>query len=278
MIKKTKWIVGLSIVGIMALSGTAFAVSQPSTLILSAANNNLGAVTTPESNGYNGGYGMMGGLGANGYVGGYGMMGGLGVNGNGSGYGMMGGQGINGYSGGYGMMGAGYDAKSLGVDITNGEVASSDQAVAIAKAYVQIIDKDLIVSQLQEYSNVYKAEFKDGESGVKAYEIVISKNGGQIIPGMGPDRMWNTKYGHMNWGNTAAVTVTEEQARNNAQEFVSRMGQEYSIGQAELASGYYEFIIQKDGKNYTELDVNGYTGQIWFQNWLGPIIQSIDVK
>lgn len=275
--KKTKWIVGLSIVGVMALSGTAFAlnsgsfaaksveqtfgfaptatttqiqetVSQPPTLTLSSTKNNPDAVTTPGSDTYSGGYGMMGG------------------------------QGVNGYGGGYGMMGGGYDAKSLGVDLTNGEVASSDQAVAIAKAYAQKVNQDLVVSQIHEFSNVYEAEFKEGKTGVKTYEIMVTKNGGQIIAGMGSDSMWNTKYGHMNWGNNGSVTVSEEQATNNAQEFVTKMGQGYSIGKPELAPGYYEFMVQKDGKNYTELDVNGYTGQVWLQNWQGPIIKSIDVK
>ena len=56
------------------------------------------------------------------------------------------------------------------------------------------------------------------------------------------------------------------------------MGQGYSIGKAELAPGYYEFIVQKDGKDYAELDINGYTGQVWLENWQGPIIKTIDAK
>ena len=320
--KKTKWIVGLSIVSVMALSGTAFALNsgsvaaksvgqslgfvpdvattqiqetapKPATLTLSSTNNSQDSVTSLEANGYSGGYGMMGGRGVNGYGGGYGMMGGQGVNGYGGGYGMMGGQGVNGYGGGYGMIGGqgvngygggygmmtgGYNAKSLEVDLTNGEVASSDQAVAIAKAYIQKVNQDLVVSQLHEFSNVYEVEFEEGNTGSKAYEIMVYKNGGQIITNMGPNIMWNTKYGHMNWGNNGDVTVSEEQAGNNAQEFVTKMGQGYSIGKSELAPGYYEFMVQKDGKNYAELDVNGYTGYVWLQNWQGPIIQSIDVK
>ncbi|KGK89150.1 peptidase [Desulfosporosinus sp. HMP52] len=296
--KKTKWIVGLSMVSLVALSSTAFALnsgsvtaksvgqtlgyrpavattqlqettSQPSTLTLSSTNTNPESVATPELDGYSGGYGMMGGQG------GYGMMGGQG------GYGMMGGQGGYGMMGGqgsYGMMGGGYDAKSLGVDLTDGKVASSDQAVAIAKAYAQKINQDLVISQLHEFSNVYGVEFKEGKTGDKAYEVMVFKNGGGIITDMGPNNMWNTKYGHMNWGNDGAVTVSEEQATKNAQEFVTKMGQGYSIGKPELAPGYYEFMVQKDGKDYAELDVNGYTGQVWLQNWQGPIIQSIDVK
>jgi len=271
--KKSKWIIGLSIVSLAALSGTAFALNsgsgaakpvgqipgfiptvattkiqettpQPATLTLSSINTNPDSVTTPELNGYGGGYGMMGG------------------------------QGVN----GYGMMSGGYDAKSLGVDLANGEVASFDQAVAIAKAYTQMINQDLVISQLHEYSNVYGVELNEGKTGAKAYEVMVYKNGGQMITNMGPNIMWNTKYGHMNWGTDGAVTISEEQATKNAQGLVTNMGQGYSIGKPELAPGYYEFMVQKDGKNYAELDVNGYTGQVWLQSWQGPIIQSIDVK
>jgi len=78
--KKTKWIVGLSIVSLVALSCTAFALNsgsvaeksvgqtlgyipvattqiqettpQPSTLTLSSTNNNPDSVATPELDGY----------------------------------------------------------------------------------------------------------------------------------------------------------------------------------------------------------------------------------
>ncbi len=262
---KKKWIVGLSIAGVMALSGTAFALNDGS-IVPQSVGQTLGVATvatTPESNGYRAGYGMMGGLGADGTGGGYGMMGGLGAAGTG---------------GGYGMMGGGYDAKSLGVDLTNGEVTTSDQVVAITKAYTQKTNQDVVVGELHEFANGFEVELKEEATGAKAYEVLVYKKGGQIITEMGPNIMWNTKYGPMNWGNTGPVTVSEEQAAKIAQEFVTKMGQGYSIGKPELAPGYYEFMVQKDGKDYAELNVNGYTGQVWLENWQGPIIKTIDVK
>lgn len=114
--KRTKWIIGLSIAGVIALSGTAFALTNGSSAIKATpfSSNTASNAGNPTqgSNGYSSGYGMMGGQGSNGYGGGYGMMGGQGSSGNGSGYGMMGGQGSNGNSmmgngngSGYGMMG-----------------------------------------------------------------------------------------------------------------------------------------------------------------------------
>jgi Peptidase propeptide and YPEB domain. len=311
--KKTKWIVGLSLTSLIALSGTAFALNSRTTVaqttrqaqsapvvastqyqgtlpdtnsndtVNSALTSTSQSInTTPSSgtsgsNGFGGGYGMMGGYGTNGTGGGYGMMGGYGANGTGGGYGMMGGYGANG-NGGYGMMGGGYNAQSLGVNLSNGVVESSDQAIAIAKAYTQKVDQNVVADELHEFSNGYEVELKDAKTGANAYEIMIYKNGGQIISEMGPNIMWNTKYGHMNWGKAGAVTVSEEQATKIAQNFVTQMGQGYSIGTPELAPGYYEFMVQKDGKDYTELDVNSYTGQVWLENWQGPILNSIEIK
>ena len=295
---KTKWILGLSIAGVMALSGTAFALTSGSVstqsvgqtpgltpAVATAQNQGTAAdtsgsstvnasspaasqstntspsssndVTTPGPNGNGGG-----------------MMGSQGANGNGGG--MMGGQGAN--RNGGGMMGGSYNAQSLGVILTKGEVATWDQAVAIAKAYTQKLNQDVVIGELHEFSNGYEVELKEGKTGAKAYEVIVYKNGGQIIAEMGPNIMWNTKYGHMNWGNNGAVTVSEEQATKRAQEFVIKMGQGYAMEKPELAPGYYEFMIQKDGKDYAELDVNGYTGQVWLEDWQGPIIKTIDSK
>lgn len=190
---------------------------------------------------------------------------------------MMGSNGVNSY-GGYGMMRSGFDANSLGIDLPNGEVNTSDQAIALAKAYIQKTNQDVVVKKLHAFSGGYEVELKDAETGANAYELMVYKYGGQVITEMGPNIMWNTKYGYMNWGKNGEVTVSEEQATDIAKKFLSQMGAEYSIGKPELAPGYYEFMIQKDGKDYAELDVNGYTGQVWLENWQGPILNTIEIK
>jgi hypothetical protein len=131
--RKSKWIIGLSIAGVMAITGTAFAFNSGSTVQTlglrpsaastqyqgAAADTNAVKASSPTTNqsitpplsspstidGTAGSYGMMGGNGANGTVGGNGMMGSTGANGTTGGNGMMGGTGVNGTTGGYGMMG-----------------------------------------------------------------------------------------------------------------------------------------------------------------------------
>ena len=134
MMNKKKWIIGLSIASVMALSGTAFALSSGSVVAQSvrqtldlaptvATTQNQRTVadtngsstantsspargqsthTTPSSSNNNSNGETT--PGSDGFAGGYGMMGGQGAYGNGGGM-MGGGQGSNGYGGGYGMMG-----------------------------------------------------------------------------------------------------------------------------------------------------------------------------
>ena len=148
------------------------------------------------------------------------------------GYGMMGG----GY--GYGMMGPGYDAASFGIDLDNGQVTTSEQALAIAKAYVGKLDQGLGLDEIHEFQDAYEVELKELQNGEKAFEFMIAKSGGRIFTEMGPNVMWNVKYGHMNWGADGKLTVSPQDATKTAQAFVTSMGQEYSVENPEAAPGY----------------------------------------
>ena len=205
---------------------------------------------------------------------GYGMMGGYGGANGGPGYGMMGG-----YSGAGGMMGGGYNAAGLGVNLTNGRVTTDEQALAIAKAYVQVLKQNFDIDEIHEFADSYEVELKDAKTGEHAFEFVIAKNGGYVSTEMGPNVMWNTKYGHMNWGNSGTPTVTAEQATQAAQDFIKQqLGTGYTVEAPEIAPGYYEFMVLKNNNDYAELDVNGYSGQVWLENWHGPIFKSFEAK
>lgn len=262
--KKTKWIIGLTLTGILAVSGTALALSPGSP---TAAWQTLGANTPQYRNG-----GMMSGYNGPNSQGGY------------NGYGMMGGRyggnrmmGRSGDSNG--MMGGGYNAASLGVTLANGQVTSEDQVQAIANAYVKSLDGDFNIDEIHEFADSYEVELKENRTSTIAFEFLVYKKGGYISTEMGPNVMWNTQYGNMNWGNGGTPTVTKEQATQAAQNFVmQQLGEGYSVETPEIAPGYYEFMVLNADKDYAELDVNGYTGQVWFENWHGPILKTIEAK
>lgn len=147
---KNKWIIGLSIASVLALSGTAFALNSGSDVaqsvrqtlgvasIPSSSDSNSISRTTPGSNGLAGGYGMMGGQGTNGYGGGYGMMGGQVTNGYGGGYGMMGGQGI-GNTNALEVKDETSAAKDMATSLTNATVDKSTNTITYTGTNVKIV-------------------------------------------------------------------------------------------------------------------------------------------
>src|SRR3989304_3513085 len=121
-----------------------------------------------------------------------GMMGGYGGNGRGPG-GIMGGSGgMMGGSGG--MMGGwfGQNTQNQGTPI------SLDQAVQDVQTYVDNTgNKDLAVDEVMEFQNNFYAVVKEKSTGTGAFELLVDKYTGTVYPEMGPNMMWNTKYGMM---------------------------------------------------------------------------------
>ncbi len=195
-----------------------------------------------------------------------GMMGPGGIMGPG---GMMG----PGQSGQGGMMGPGGPYRSGGTRI------SMDKATEIVQNYLRNRnDPDLKVSEIMEFTYNFYVLFVEKSTGTGAFEALIDPFTGDMYPEPGPNMMWNTKYGAMSgmmWGvsgTSTAMTVTEEQAKKYAQDFLSGYLPGSDMEEADQFYGYYTIHILKDGKIYGMLSVNGYTGQVWYHSWHGQFI------
>ncbi len=200
------------------------------------------------------GGGMMGGQG--------GMMGG----------GMMGGQG--------GMMGSGMMGGWGGYD-PNAEAITIDDAAEAAERYLSAYGEDLVLAEVMEFAWNFYAEVEEETTGIHAIELIIDKYSGQISPEMGPNMMWNTKYGMMgsSYGEpTADMPVTQEQAETLAQQFLNTNLPGVTAGEAETFYGYYTLHTLKDGQIEGMLSVNGYTGAVWYHTWHGPFIQMTEFE
>jgi hypothetical protein len=201
--------------------------------------------------------------------------------------GMMGG-GMMGGSGGMmgsGMMGAGMMGNMMqmmggnmlisgGVPFnSNGSLVSLEQARDIAKRYLTAQNNpDLELGDLEEWEfNIY-AEYKEKSTGTKAFQIVIDKYSGIVSPEMGPTMMWNTKYGMMAF-QTGAMAVTKEQAKGFAQQFLDSRLSGTKAEESGAFYGYFHFEVKKDDKIHGMLDVNGYSGQVWYHTWHGNFIR-----
>jgi hypothetical protein len=262
--------IGLAVIGVALITASVFAyLSTP-------------GVTSPYRTYANGAYGNYPNGAVNGHMGG--MMGGYQY-----GYSAQpnsaypyqydagGCHGRNGWSG--------YAAPAYPSTGTTATSITIETAVTIAQQYLtQLNNPDLAVREVEEYTQNFYVQVYEKSTGIGAFELLIDKYTGRIYPEMGPNMMWNTKYGMhsgmMGWftGNPATpMTVTAEQAETNAQQWLNANLPGTTVGEAEPFYGYYHVMVLSSGKGYGMLSVNGYTGQVWYHNWHGTFIQEVEL-
>lgn len=219
--------------------------------------------------------------------------------------GMMGGWGFGGMMGGWGRRGYGIGPTT---DITGtlpygygpggcpmhggwgwgypgtGTPITIDQAIEAAQQYVAAYgNPDLRLIEVMEFTNNFYAEVKEESTGIHAFELLINRYTGAVYPEMGPNMMWNTKYGHMGgwggmmggwWGRpNGPMTVTPEQARQSAQQWLDVYLPGTTVAEeADAFYGYYTIHVLRDGQIVGMLSVNGYSGQVWYHTWHGDFV------
>ena len=232
--------------------------------------------------------GMMGNYGTgNGMMSGneIGMMGSGGMmEGSGTANGMMGGN-RNGMMGSGRMMtggaGAGY-GNYCGANATsygeNSTPITIDKAKISVEQYLTATgNNDLKLAEVLQFDNHFYAGVKEKSTDKYAFELIVNKYSGAVVPEMGPNMMWNTRYGNMNVGETE-TKVTEEQALKNAQEYLDRTLPGTKVKGADNFYGYYTMEVTKDGNIYGMLSVNSNTGAVWYHNWHGTFEKVLEVE
>ncbi len=209
-----------------------------------------------------------------------GMMGGQGYGGmmGGQGYGgMMGGQGYGGIIGN----GSAYN-NHCGTAGTDDNASTNPITIEDAKASVdQFLAKkgneDLQLAEIIQFSNHFYAGIKEKSTGKYAFELIVNKYSGALVPEMGPNMMWNTKYGMMRIGDTEQK-VTEEQALKNAQTYLDKTLPGTKVEEADAFYGYYTMEVLKEGQIYGMLSVNDNTGSVWYHTWHGSFEKVLEVS
>jgi len=185
---------------------------------------------------------------------------------------------------------------------------SLNQAKSIADHFLDSLNNpDLAIKEIMEFEHNFYIIFYEKSTGVGAFEMLIWKvdpnvSGfgmisyggsvvGSIIPEIGPNMMWNTKYGGMmgQMGGgmmgggmmggqqgrtpTAIMPVNEDEAKKIGQQYLDRYFAGATIEGVKKFYGYYTFDFEKDGKIQGMFSVNGYTGQTWYHGWHGSFIR-----
>jgi hypothetical protein len=188
--------------------------------------------------------------------------------------GMMGGYGPG------GTMGGGH-----GAAIPAGtQTISIDQAQQNVEQYVaRYGGSNLVLDELIEFQDNFYAIVKEKGTGTGAFELLVNRVTGAVMPEPGPNMMWNTKYGMASAGMmgffrpSGAMTVNAERAGQVAQAWLDDNVNGARIETPDAFYGYFTVHFTQNGEVAGMLSVNGYTGQVWYHTWHGAFVQEREV-
>ncbi len=179
------------------------------------------------------------------------------------------------------------------------------QAVQAFKNYLgSLQNSNIALHEVEEYQYNFYASYYEKNTGTFAFQMLIWKQGsgymmgmmnyagstGVAVPEMGPNMMWNTKYGMMNGGMmgggmmgsyshgaSGPMTITTDQASTIAQQYLDKGLPIKTAGDADTFYGYYNIDVMSNGSPFGMLSVNGYTGQVWYHSWHGTYVQTVTI-
>jgi hypothetical protein len=189
---------------------------------------------------------------------------------------------------GYGMMGGGASGCSAGGTISSPATGSIDinDAQSAVQAYVEDLGyDDLEIAELMEFEHNFYAIVREHDTGIGAMELLVDKTTAAVGPEMGPNMMWNARYGMHRRGRMMGSLASETNSLSEAQalESARRWLDAYRPGvvteeHADPFYGYYTIHTMVDGQIEGMLSVHGTTGQVWYHSWHGDFVQMIDSK
>jgi hypothetical protein len=190
------------------------------------------------------------------------------------------------YGGWGGCRGWGYGSTGYPTAGTAATPLTITQAAEVAKTYVASLNNpDLTVKQIEEYTNNFYVPVTQLSNGNGAFELLINKKTGIVTPEPGPNMMWNTQYtfgeGFCNWlrgTTTGTPTVTVDQAKIDAQQYLTAYLPGTTVGDVTTFSGHYTIEVLQKGTPYGMLGVSSFTGQVWYHTWHGAFIQEQTVS
>jgi hypothetical protein len=142
---------------------------------------------------------------------------------------------------------------------------------------------NLEIGEVMEFERNFYAIVAESDTGIGAMELLIDKSTGAVGPEMGPNMMWNARYGMhgrgggmMGWTASESNTVLPEEALETAQRWLDAYRPGVTVEEhADPFYGYYTIHTLKDGEIEGMLSVHGTTGQVWYHTWHGAFVQMI---
>ena len=191
------------------------------------------------------------------------------------------GLGSGGMMGMAGMMGGPVAASASPIDM--------EQAKVAARNYISRLgNQKLALGEMMEFGANYYAQATEQDTGIHAFELLIDKFTGAVFPEMGPNMIWNTKYGMMGpsfgrmmgWrrvggSQSADMPIDPKRAQELARQYLKTQGLRLDVAEPDRFYGYYTLHTLRGPEGEIEgmLSVNGYSGEVWYHVWHGPFIQ-----
>lgn len=167
------------------------------------------------------------------------------------------------------------------------EEISKEELINDVEEYIQRTDENLAIDDVFMYEdNEYYFSIIEKDTELGAFELIVDSVTGNIYSYNGSNKMWNKKYTTYNNGRCTNSLIDYSQldeeislldAEIIANDYVvNRMNSDYSIITGNTFYGYYTFYLQEDAKTIGIISVNSQTGNVWFSNRHGEIIEVID--
>lgn len=183
---------------------------------------------------------------------------------------------------------------TYGYILAGNEEISTENLVERIQTYLdRYDDPDLVVARLREFELAYQVEVVERSTGRYAFGLMVDKATTQVSPEAGPNVFWNTAYGTMiaevggGYGMLGRllpqepvdeIALTATAARDRASQAIQELDNLELDDEVKVFYGFYEFTVMQDGDAVGELDVNGYSGQIWFKEWSQPQLSVADLS
>jgi hypothetical protein len=179
----------------------------------------------------------------------------------------------------------------------NYEKISLEELTEEVNDYISYYDTDLEISDIFIFEDSeYYFSIVEEETGRGAMELLVNQYTGNIFPEYGPNMMWNLKYGMhgsggmmsgrgmMGYNNNDYESfdnndneINSKEAYNFGSRYLEKNNIELTLSnESHEFYGYFTYHVEKDAKTVGMLSVNGFTGDVWYHEWHGKLIDIVD--
>ena len=141
---------------------------------------------------------------------------------------------------------------------------------------------ELQIKEIMLFDNHAYVMIVEKETGIGAFEVLVDPDTKNVFPEMGPNMMWNLKYGPISRGmmgggyysNTIDLPITGEEAIDFANTYLNRNNSDLTAGEhPDRFYGYYTIHTLRNGEIVGMLSVNGFDGGVFLHTWHGDFVE-----